>query len=87
MVPEQQGQVLTDSCFLILLGVTTWLGFQLFSDLLQKDLIRLDGISEPPHVWSGITHTFPGIGKEFMPSLNEGSFLLMPTSMPHSGVE
>jgi len=26
-------------------------------------------------------------GKEFMPSLNEGSFLLMPTSMPHSGVE
>ena len=27
-----------------------------------------------------------GIGKEFMPSLNEGSFLLMPTSMPHTGV-
>ena len=26
-------------------------------------------------------------GKEFMPSLNEGSFLLMPTSMPHSGLE
>ena len=26
-------------------------------------------------------------GKEFMPSLNEGSFLLMPTSLPHSGVE
>ena len=25
-------------------------------------------------------------GKEFMPSLNEGSFLLMPTSMPHSGI-
>ncbi len=27
------------------------------------------------------------IGKEFMPSLNEGSFLLMPTSLPHAGVE
>ncbi|MDH3322902.1 MAG: efflux RND transporter permease subunit, partial [Flavobacteriaceae bacterium] len=26
-------------------------------------------------------------GKEFMPALNEGSFLLMPTSMPHAGVE
>lgn len=25
--------------------------------------------------------------KEFMPSLDEGAFLLMPTSMPHSGVE
>ncbi|MDR0725705.1 MAG: efflux RND transporter permease subunit [Prevotellaceae bacterium] len=27
------------------------------------------------------------MGKEFMPSLNEGSFLLMPASMPHTGVE
>ncbi len=26
-------------------------------------------------------------GEEFMPSLNEGSFLLMPTSLPHAGVE
>jgi Cu(I)/Ag(I) efflux system membrane protein CusA/SilA len=30
---------------------------------------------------------FKNTGKEFMPSLNEGSFLLMPTSMPHSGVD
>jgi Cu(I)/Ag(I) efflux system membrane protein CusA/SilA len=28
-----------------------------------------------------------GMGREFMPSLNEGSFLLMPTSMPHTGIE
>lgn len=28
-----------------------------------------------------------GVGQEFMPSLNEGSFLLMPTSMPHAGIE
>ena len=26
-------------------------------------------------------------GKEFMPALNEGTFLLMPTSLPHAGVE
>ena len=30
---------------------------------------------------------FINTGQEFMPSLNEGSFLLMPTSMPHSGVD
>lgn len=30
---------------------------------------------------------FKNTGEEFMPSLNEGSFLLMPTSMPHSGME
>ncbi|WP_036876489.1 efflux RND transporter permease subunit [Xylanibacter oryzae] len=29
------------------------------------------------------THT----GKEFMPTLDEGSFMLMPTNMPHTGVE
>jgi len=38
-------------------------------------------------VWQGPSKTFPGTGKEFMPSLNEGSFLLMPTSMPHSSIE
>jgi Cu(I)/Ag(I) efflux system membrane protein CusA/SilA len=38
-------------------------------------------------VWQGAVKTFPGTGKEFMPSLNEGSFLLMPTSMPHSSIE
>jgi Cu(I)/Ag(I) efflux system membrane protein CusA/SilA len=26
-------------------------------------------------------------GQEFMPALNEGAFLLMPTSMPHSGMQ
>lgn len=30
---------------------------------------------------------FKNIGEEFMPSLDEGSFLLMPTSMPHSGMQ
>jgi Cu(I)/Ag(I) efflux system membrane protein CusA/SilA len=27
------------------------------------------------------------MGEEFMPTLDEGSFLLMPTSMPHTGIE
>ncbi|HEX7411980.1 MAG TPA: efflux RND transporter permease subunit, partial [Bacteroidales bacterium] len=38
-------------------------------------------------LWQAPVKTFPGTGKEFMPSLNEGSFLLMPTSMPHSSIE
>ena len=37
-------------------------------------------------VLAGVT-IMKNTGKEFMPSLNEGSFLLMPTSMPHAGVE
>merc|ERR1711879_232222 len=31
--------------------------------------------------------TFPGLGKEFMPALDEGAFLYMPTTMPHAGIE
>jgi copper/silver efflux system protein len=38
-------------------------------------------------IWQGPVKAFTGTGKEFMPSLNEGSFLLMPTSMPHSSIE
>jgi Cu(I)/Ag(I) efflux system membrane protein CusA/SilA len=34
-----------------------------------------------------IREHFPGLGREFMPALDEGAFLLMPTTMPHSGVE
>ncbi|MFZ4426680.1 MAG: efflux RND transporter permease subunit [Saprospiraceae bacterium] len=30
---------------------------------------------------------FRQVGREFMPSLDEGSFLLMPTAMPHSGIQ
>ena len=30
---------------------------------------------------------FQQTGREFMPSLNEGSFLLMPTSMPYTGMQ
>ncbi|MTB50022.1 efflux RND transporter permease subunit [Lewinella sp. W8] len=32
-------------------------------------------------------HTYRGLGEEFMPTLGEGAFLLMPTSMPHAGIE
>ncbi|MGD9818965.1 MAG: efflux RND transporter permease subunit, partial [Desulfomonilaceae bacterium] len=37
-------------------------------------------------VWSSLSHAFPGLGKEFMPDLDEGSFLFMPTTMPHASI-
>ena len=36
-------------------------------------------------VWRGFV-AFQQTGSEFMPALDEGSFLLMPTAMPHAGV-
>ena len=37
-------------------------------------------------VYTGFT-VYQNTGEEFMPSLDEGSYLLMPTSMPHSGMQ
>ncbi len=37
-------------------------------------------------LWSTLSHKFPGLGKEFMPDLDEGSFLYMPSMMPHAGI-
>ncbi len=33
-----------------------------------------------------LARVFPGLGKEFMPPLDEGSYLLMPTTMPHASI-
>ncbi len=73
--------------FLILFGAVTWMGFNNIFGFVAKGFDTVGWNVRTTKVWSGLTHTFPAIGKEFMPSLNEGSFLLMPTSMPHSGFE
>ncbi len=73
--------------FIILVGATVWMGFNTVFAFVPKALDTVGWDIKTTKVWSGLTHTFPGIGKEFMPSLDEGSFLLMPTSMPHSGIE
>jgi Cu(I)/Ag(I) efflux system membrane protein CusA/SilA len=36
--------------------------------------------------WVSAAHEFPGLGKEFMPPLDEGSFLLMPVTMAHASI-
>ena len=72
---------------LILFGVNIWLGFPTVFGFVANVANKTGWNIKATSVWSRLSHTFPGIGKEFMPSLDEGSFLLMPTSMPHSGVE
>ncbi len=37
-------------------------------------------------LWQGFT-VYQRLGREFMPTLDEGSFLLMPTAMPHAGMQ
>ncbi len=70
-----------------LLG-TFWMFRQYYTRILQWAMQnRLLFISLPAVIVVCGVLIMNNTGKEFMPSLNEGSFLLMPTSLPHSGVE
>ena len=64
---------------LILLGCTVWLGF-------ERVLFFVPQQMRSNVLWSKAVQTFPGLGKEFMPPLDEGSFLYMPTTMPHASI-
>lgn len=66
--------------FIVLFGIVSWQGF-------DKVFSFFPEFAKDNTAWNKLSETFPGVGKEFMPSLNEGSFLLMPTTMPHSGIE
>jgi len=69
-------------------GLLVWLGFDKSFSLIASGFEKTGWKSfRQTAFWQVPSKTFPGTGKEFMPSLNEGSFLLMPTSMPHSGIE
>ncbi len=84
---ENRVKFLLIPSFFILFGLTIWMGFNTIFGFVAKGCDLVGWNIRTTKAWSGPDHAFPGIGKEFMPSLNEGSFLLMPTSMAHSGIE
>jgi copper/silver efflux system protein len=77
---------------LVLLGATIWLGF-------DKAFFFVEGAKEPQKQvavqqgamfdgeWmADARRLFPGLEKQFMPPLDEGAYLLMPTTMPHASI-
>jgi copper/silver efflux system protein len=74
--------------FVLLFGLLVWQGTERIFGFAANGFESM-GWSRfrQTALWHNSTRVFPGTGKEFMPSLNEGSFLLMPTSMPHSSIE
>lgn len=64
---------------IVFLGIMIWVGFDRVFGWLPGSV----RVSRPV---SFIAHKFPGLGKEFMPSLDEGAFLYMPTTMPHASI-
>ncbi len=72
---------------IIISGSSIWLGFNTTFGFIASGFDKIGVNVRATSLWSGLSHSLPGLGKEFMPSLDEGSFLLMPTSMPHSGID
>jgi len=66
--------------FIVLFGITAWQGFDTVFSFLPTSI-------RSTRVVTSIAHAFPGSGREFMPSLDEGSFLYMPTTMPHASID
>lgn len=71
----------------LVLGLLSWQGFNNTVGFVASGAEKVGWDIRKSSRWKSLDEAFPGAGKEFMPNLNEGSFLLMPTTMAHSGVE
>ena len=76
---ENKWKFLAIPITVVVLGMFIWMGFGKVFGFMPE-------FAKNNFVWNSLEKTFPGLGNEFMPALDEGSFLLMPTTMPHSGI-
>jgi copper/silver efflux system protein len=76
---DNKAKFLVIPTLIVLAGGLVWQGWDAFGGWLPEKVRSLRPIVQ-------LAHAFPGLGKEFMPPLDEGSYLLMPTTMPHASI-
>lgn len=76
---SHKGVFLSLPAAILILGLTIWLGFGSLVAWLPK------GITERGPLASA-SRLFPGLREEFMPPLDEGSYLFMPSTLPHASI-
>ena len=76
---EHKALFLSFPAVIVFIGGMVWLGFDSFFGWMPNPVKRWGPVST-------VAHAFPGLGKEFMPPLDEGSYLYMPTTMPHASI-
>ncbi|MHC4444987.1 MAG: efflux RND transporter permease subunit [Planctomycetota bacterium] len=64
---------------IVFIGGMVWRGFDGMFGWMPERIQQSD-----PGVY--LAKKFPGLGKEFMPPLDEGSYLYMPVTMPHASI-
>lgn len=67
------------SALIVVFGFTVWVGWSSVFGWLPEGI-------QKSKAYVTAAHAVPGLGKEFMPDLDEGSYLLMPTTMPHASI-
>jgi len=77
---DHKARALAGPVLLVVTGAMVWFGFGRIFGFMP-------GFIQKTRPYQHMAHVFPGLGKEFMPPLDEGSFLYMPTTMPHAGME
>jgi len=73
----------------LLFGALAWLGFDRVFGFIPAvaDAVGGDARAVRSHTyWIGGSQRFPALGREFMPDLDEGSYLYMPTTMTHASI-
>jgi Cu(I)/Ag(I) efflux system membrane protein CusA/SilA len=69
-----------------LTGLTIWLGFARLASPVRASLNVMGLHPEATSAWQHLATRFPGIGREFLPPLDEGSFLYMPSLLPSASL-
>jgi Cu(I)/Ag(I) efflux system membrane protein CusA/SilA len=81
-----KGRFLLLPALLLLLALNIWLGFSTVFGFMARGFQQVGWDPSKTTAWQRASEAFPGLGTEFMPALDEGSFLLMPSNMPHAGM-
>ncbi len=68
---------LVGSGLIVVCGFTAWRGFDALFSWLPETARKLPPVAR-------MAEAMPGFGREYMPPFDEGSFLYMPTTMPHA---
>ncbi len=86
---EVKSLVIVPTIILIAIGCMIWMGYRNIFGWVPINSITswtpiANILGEPIDEW--LDNAFPGMGKEFMPALDEGAFLYMPSTMPHASI-
>ena len=86
---EYKGLFLILPASIVVFGFVIWLSFAKTFAWIPAGMAKLGldpGLITQTEFWSDASHKFSGLPKEFMPPLDEGSFLYMPSTMPHASL-